>query len=240
MPPTSAGRLPRVASCRDGSDHRVDLVEVDLDQAGPDAVAGEPAVRDVAAQRPRGHVRLRSCLGEAHECQRHPKTPCRHVSPSARRNTLIVNGMCGWVGVVGSGSWTSRRGLEAVGLRDRPVEACRAVGITRKTGYRWRAENGGVPPVRLAETARSNRYLSLLERQRIATLRANGIGVREIARRIGRAASTVSRELGRNLMREHAHDQTPGWTSCLDPVPRSGSNSVVGNNLQKQAPMFSA
>lgn len=84
------------------------------------------------------------------------------------------------------------------------VEACRAVGITRKTGYRWRAENGGVPPVRLAETARSNRYLSLLERQRIATLRGQGIAVREIARRIGRAASTVSRELHRNLLR---HDR---------------------------------
>jgi hypothetical protein len=30
------------------------------------------------------------------------------------------------------------------------VAACRLVGITRKTGYRWRAENGGIPPVRLA------------------------------------------------------------------------------------------
>ena len=57
------------------------------------------------------------------------------------------------------------------------VEACRIVGITRKTGYRWRAENGGIPPVRLAEAARSNRYLSLLERQRIATLRGQGLGV---------------------------------------------------------------
>jgi transposase, IS30 family len=84
------------------------------------------------------------------------------------------------------------------------VEACRAVGINRKTGYRWRAENGGVPPVRVAEIARSNRYLSLLERQRIATLRAHGVGVREIACRIGRAASTVSRELRRNLLR---HDR---------------------------------
>jgi len=34
-----------------------------------------------------------------------------------------------------------------------------------------------------------------LARQRIATLRERGHGVREIARRIGRAASTVSREL---------------------------------------------
>jgi transposase, IS30 family len=53
----------------------------------------------------------------------------------------------------------------------------------RKTGYRWRAGSGGVPPVRLAEAVRSNRYLSRLERQRIATLRGQGLGVREIARR---------------------------------------------------------
>src|SRR6201997_1313227 len=79
------------------------------------------------------------------------------------------------------------------------VEACRQIGIGRKTGYRWRAEAGGLPPTRMAEETRSSRYLTLLERQRIATLRERGHGVREIARRIGRAASTVSRELRRHL-----------------------------------------
>ena len=29
------------------------------------------------------------------------------------------------------------------------VEACQRVGITRKTGYRWRAERGGLPPLRV-------------------------------------------------------------------------------------------
>jgi transposase, IS30 family len=79
------------------------------------------------------------------------------------------------------------------------VEACRQIGIGRKTGYRWRAEAGGLPLARIAEAIRSSRYLSLLERQRIATLRDRGHGVREIARRIGRAPSTVSRELRRHL-----------------------------------------
>jgi DNA-binding CsgD family transcriptional regulator len=86
------------------------------------------------------------------------------------------------------------------------VQARRLVGITRKTGYRWRAENGGVPPARLAEAARSSRYLSLLERQRIATLRGQGLGVREIGRRLDRSPSTVSRELARNL-RPHENDR---------------------------------
>ena len=84
------------------------------------------------------------------------------------------------------------------------VEACQAVGIGRKTGYRWRAENGGLPPARVAETARSSRYLSLLERQRIATLQARGLSVRAIAGRLGRAPSTISRELRRNTL---PHDQ---------------------------------
>jgi len=58
------------------------------------------------------------------------------------------------------------------------VKACELVGIGCKTGYRQRTENGGLPPARLAEAARSGQYLSLLERQRIATLHALGPGVR--------------------------------------------------------------
>jgi IS30 family transposase len=78
------------------------------------------------------------------------------------------------------------------------VEACKRLGIGRKTGYRWRAENGGLPPAALSEDARSQRYLSLLERRRIATLRRGGLGVRAIAEELGRSPSTISRELRRN------------------------------------------
>lgn len=55
------------------------------------------------------------------------------------------------------------------------VEACRRLGVGRKTGYRWRAECGGSPPKRLAEAARGRRYLSQFERQRVATLRGQGL-----------------------------------------------------------------
>jgi IS30 family transposase len=44
----------------------------------------------------------------------------------------------------------------------------------------------------------SERYLSFSEREEIAILRAGGCGVREIARRLGRSPSTISRELRRN------------------------------------------
>jgi IS30 family transposase len=44
----------------------------------------------------------------------------------------------------------------------------------------------------------SGRYLSFAEREEIAILNAAGCGVREIARRIDRSSSTISRELRRN------------------------------------------
>lgn len=91
------------------------------------------------------------------------------------------------------------------------VEACLQLGIGRKTGYRWRAERGGLPPLTVPETARHSRYLSLLERQRIATLLERGHGIREIARRLGRAPSTISREVRRHRL-EHDH---PGYDADL-------------------------
>jgi transposase, IS30 family len=61
-----------------------------------------------------------------------------------------------------------------------------------------------VPPVRLPEAARATRYLSLLERHRIAALKARGHGVCDIAEQLGRSPSTISRELRRNML---AHDR---------------------------------
>ncbi|MFE9882261.1 IS30 family transposase [Streptomyces sp. NPDC005784] len=53
-----------------------------------------------------------------------------------------------------------------------------------------------MPPISLDEP--TGRYLSFAEREEIALLRAQEIGVREIARRIGRDPGTISRELRRN------------------------------------------
>jgi IS30 family transposase len=57
------------------------------------------------------------------------------------------------------------------------------------------------PPQRVVEGARDGRYLSQLERQWISTLRHAVLAVRQIAGRLGRAPSTVSRELRRNPVR---------------------------------------
>ena len=43
-------------------------------------------------------------------------------------------------------------------------------------------------------------HLTLEERERLAVLKAEGLGLRAIASRLGRAASTISRELRRNAL----------------------------------------
>ena len=100
--------------------------------------------------------------------------------------------------------WFVRLITQGVG----PSEACRVVGINRRTGTRWRygrkilntaGEAVHYPPVRLtAPKTPHPRYLSLTERTTIADLHRAGVGVRGIAEELGRAASTVSRELRRN------------------------------------------
>jgi IS30 family transposase len=73
-------------------------------------------------------------------------------------------------------------------------------GVSPAVGARWFREAGGMPPATLAPSSKppSGRYLLCAEREEIALWRAQGHGVREIARRLGRAASTISRELRRN------------------------------------------
>jgi IS30 family transposase len=75
-------------------------------------------------------------------------------------------------------------------------KAAEAVGVSQPVGSRWFRYRGGMPL--FMSNAVSSRYLSFAEREEIALLRAQDVGVREIARRIGRSPSTVSRELTRN------------------------------------------
>jgi IS30 family transposase len=74
--------------------------------------------------------------------------------------------------------------------------AAASVGVASAVGSRWFREAGGMRPISLAPS--SGRYLILAEREEIAILCAKGCGIGEIARGLGRAPSTVSRELRRN------------------------------------------
>jgi IS30 family transposase len=88
------------------------------------------------------------------------------------------------------------------------VAAAREVGVSRSTGKNWSRGykvyrngevTGFVPALdRLAVREVSARFLSQDERIEIADLRQAGLGIRDIAGRLGRAPSTISRELRRN------------------------------------------
>jgi len=129
-------------------------------------------------------------------------------------------------------------------------DACRAVGICRKTGTRWRlgrteTKNGHVhsyPAVEPVNTAISARFLTEQERVRIADLHRLGKSMRFIAAELGRAVSTISRELRRNrdpsdrgYLPHTAHRlaasrrQRPKTTRlAADPVLREFVDSLLG------------
>lgn len=109
------------------------------------------------------------------------------------------------------------------------VEASESVGVSWPVRCRWFRHAGGMPPISLDEP--TGRYLSFAEREEMAPLRAQGHGVREIARRIGRDPGTVSRELRRNAATRGAGSRSTGrwWRSGRRsrpqsaPTPRSSS-----------------
>ncbi len=108
-------------------------------------------------------------------------------------------------------------------------EACRIVGINRRTGTRWRlgrrfrttaGKAVHYPPVcMLTPPKRHPRYLSLDERMVIADLRREKRTVREIARELGRSPATVSRELRRNV------DDLGRYLPCI--ADRAASERIV-------------
>jgi len=81
-------------------------------------------------------------------------------------------------------------------------DAAAAVGVSPKTGRRWFFEAGGMAPMELSPPP-SSRFLCLAEREEIAILRAQKVALRDIGRRLGRAPSTISREIARNRRPAH-------------------------------------
>ena len=91
------------------------------------------------------------------------------------------------------------------------MAAAREVGVSRTAGHNWSRGyktyrhgqvSGFVPALdRLAVREISGRFLSQDERIEIADLRHAGMTIRQVAARLGRAPSTISRELRRNAPR---------------------------------------
>src|SRR6478735_2283136 len=85
------------------------------------------------------------------------------------------------------------------------------IGVNRTTAKRMLVAAGGVRPRRGRNL--QGRHLSFVEREEIAVGVAAGESVRSIARRIGRAPSTVSRELTRNAVRGRYRASTAQMTA---------------------------
>src|SRR5215475_15478252 len=93
-----------------------------------------------------------------------------------------------------------RRFWTVIGAGMTSEDAAVGAGVPQAVGTRWFRKAGGMPPAMFGRSAKplSGRYLSFAEREEIALLRVQGCSMREVARRLGRTASTISRELRRN------------------------------------------
>ena len=126
-------------------------------------------------------------------------------------------------------------------------EACRLVGINRKTGNRWRygrrARNSAgalviYAPVKINEVRpRSPRYLSEQERIQIADLLATKTSARGIAEQLGRAPSTISREIRRNSdpdgrYRPHQAEHAARRRACKPRKRRIAVDTVLAEAVQ--------
>ena len=106
--------------------------------------------------------------------------------------------------------WSKGFPLEEIG---------RALGKPASSIYMAAASCGGIPPKAKRRAARA---LSLVEREEISRGIASGLSMREMARNLGRSASTISREIGRNgglhTYRAQAADAAT-WTRASRPKP---------------------
>src|SRR6266540_3812292 len=107
-----------------------------------------------------------------------------------------------------------------------------AAGVSVPVGGRWFRDGGGMPPISLAPV--SGRYLSFAEREEIAILHAQHVGVRGIARR-GRWATTaqwhaerrasrpkVSKLAANDALRKYVQDRLAGAIARPDGAPVAG------------------
>jgi len=103
---------------------------------------------------------------------------------------VVKSGRPGVPRSVQAGFWDGVRAGLGVG------EAAEAAGVAASGAQEWLRQAGGVK----ANGARagSGRFLSVAEREEIAVGVAAGLSCRQIAAGLGRAASTVSREVERN------------------------------------------
>ena len=132
------------------------------------------------------------------------------------------------------------------------VQAAHVVGVSKRTGRVWRhgrtrsrgwCERAGIAPqvhwCRLYVTCHPHRisqgFLSFKERMLIFGWRVEGLSIRDIARRLGRSPSAVSRELKRNGMTSTCDNPYIAHMRAGAPHTPKGAHmrrsSLVGHHL---------
>jgi len=121
-------------------------------------------------------------------------------------------------------------------------EACRIVGVHRKTGTRWRygrtihnsvGDPVHYPPVasRSSPPARHPRYLSAAEREQVSLLRRRGWTLRLIGAELGRPASTISRELRRNADSDGSYQPGQADRRAVQRMARSRPRRIATDEV---------
>ncbi len=88
------------------------------------------------------------------------------------------------------------------------AEAAVVAGVREQSGRRWFVQAGGVLPANVP-AASSGRYLSMSEREEIFAGVERGESIRRIAEAMGRAPSTVLRELRHNMRHQLYRSRSP-------------------------------
>ncbi len=115
------------------------------------------------------------------------------------------------------------------------TEARLAAGVGNEIAFRWFKDAGGVKSN--GPRPASGRYLSVAEREEIAVGLAAGQSVRVIAARLGRSASTVSREVRRNsrgarYYRAVAAQGQAQWRARRPKTAKLAANAVLRGWVQ--------
>ena len=101
-----------------------------------------------------------------------------------------------------------RRFWDGVRAGKSRTEAAVAAGVWEQTARRWFAQAGGVIPPNVPESS-SHRSLSMSEREEIFAGVERGDSISRIAKLLGRAPSTVLRELRRNMRHQLYRSRSP-------------------------------
>lgn len=117
---------------------------------------------------------------------------------------------------------------DQVRLVGSPYDAAAAVGVSRNAGWKWFSDAGGVKPrVSKPKTDGPRPRLSLQDRIEIQVGVGREESLRSIGKRLGRPASTIKRELDRNVANRYDGRKSGYRRKEAFGARQSGSSSTV-------------